>query len=319
MGIFKYLGDTLSGKIEKNNILIGRNVNRFVNYVSPPDEPNFVRNWVLACVLDIQTTLEMILPIGRDINTVKGVEYFSENLAIFNEQKIFQIFKLLSGCHLFLFLKKENNCDFLKEIGLDKKSFENKIFNIFEFTKNDQLLYLDFSKIADNDIVNYPLNLWNEAMKVCFEGKYKPNNKILFILCPMTIDNYNKVFYPTLVDIIQNDTGIMRKITESPLFIIEETIDIVIKHYLKLKVEMPELTDKEIYGQIIQFRYSIIPLKENWRYGKMMSEIENILELKSLVFKILVNESPELLLSGNENMAMILEIIEKRLEKYNLK
>ena len=115
-------------------------------------------------------------------------------------------------------------------------------------------------------------------------------------------------------------SNIMRKLAESSMSAIVGTTDTIAQHYLKLKSASPELSDKEIYEQIIKFRYSVMPLKENWRYESMLKEIKNISDLKLLIFEILTNESPELLQSGNENMVMTLEIIEKRLlEKYNLK
>ena len=203
MGLFKHFGDALSGKIEKHNILIGRNVNRIVNYAPASDEPAFIKNWVYACTIDIQATLEMILPIGKDIKPVEGLGYFSENINLFDEQKIFQIFKLLCGYHLFIFLKNENNNKFVNEIGLDKENFENKIFNIFGFTKDDKSLYLEFSKLSIDDVANYALNLWNEAIKICFEKDHKTDTGILYLLCTITMSNYNKVFFPTLIDIIK--------------------------------------------------------------------------------------------------------------------
>ena len=203
MGLFKHLGDAFSGKIEKHNILIGRNVNRVVNYVPASDEPTFIKNWIYACTIDIQATLEMALPIGKDIKPVEGLGYFSENINLFDEQKVFQIFKLLCGYHLFIFLKNENNTKFLNEIGLSKENFENKIFNIFEFTKDDKSLYLEFSKLSSDDVANYALNLWDEAMKICFGKDHKSDAKMLLILCTVTMSNYGKIFYPTLIDIIK--------------------------------------------------------------------------------------------------------------------
>ncbi len=202
MGLFKYLGDALSGKIEKNNILIGRNVNRIINYV-PSQDPIFIKNWVYACTVDIQATLEMILPIGRDIKQAGGLEYFNENINLFDEQKVFQIFKLLCGFHLFIFLKNEDSNKFINEIGLSKEIFENKIFNIFEFSQHDKSLYFEFSKSFNNDASNYALSLWDEAMKICFEKNYHTDSKMLLILCTITMSNYVKIFHPTLIDIVK--------------------------------------------------------------------------------------------------------------------
>ena len=113
--------------------------------------------------------------------------------------------------------------------------------------------------------------------------------------------------------------NIMRKFAQSSISSITGTTDTIAKHYLELKTSSPELSDKEIYKKIVEFRYSVIPLKEEWRYRSILNEIENISELKLLIFEVITNESPSLLGSGNENLVMTLDIIREHLEKYNLK
>lgn len=112
---------------------------------------------------------------------------------------------------------------------------------------------------------------------------------------------------------------IMRKIASSSVSSITGTADTIAQHYLKIKYSLPKLSDKEIYEQIIKFRYSIYPLEENWRYESMLNQINNMSNLKELVFEIISNESPDLLGAGEENIAMTLDIISECLEKYNLK
>ena len=114
--------------------------------------------------------------------------------------------------------------------------------------------------------------------------------------------------------------SIIRKIAQSSMSSIVGTTDTIAQHYLKLKSSYPELSDKEIYGQIVKFRYSVVSLKEEWRYKNMLNRTESIPNLKELIFEIITNESPELLGSGMDNIVMTLSIIGERLEKeYNLK
>lgn len=114
--------------------------------------------------------------------------------------------------------------------------------------------------------------------------------------------------------------NLLKKIAQSPFSAITNTTDIIAKHYLMSKSSSPELSNNEIYKQIIELRYSTIPLKEEWRYKNMLDRAENIPNLKELIFEIITNESPELLGSGMDNIVMTLEIIGERLEKeYNLK
>ncbi|MBU4023461.1 hypothetical protein KJ591_03860, partial [Patescibacteria group bacterium] len=109
------------------------------------------------------------------------------------------------------------------------------------------------------------------------------------------------------------------KLAQSSMSSIVSTTDTIAKYYLELKSSSPELSDKKIYEQIIEIRYSIRPLREGWRYESILNEIKNISNLKLLIFEILTNEAPDLLKSGNENLVMTLEIIERQLEEYGLK
>ncbi len=117
-------------------------------------------------------------------------------------------------------------------------------------------------------------------------------------------------------------SNIMRKLAESSMSAIVGTTDTIAQHYLKLKSTSPELSDKEIYEQIIKFRYSVMPLKEEWRYKSMLKNAENIPNLKELILQIITNESPSLFEAGFEagveNIVMTLDIIREQLKKYNL-
>ena len=113
--------------------------------------------------------------------------------------------------------------------------------------------------------------------------------------------------------------NIIKKIASSSASSIVETTDTIANHYLKIKTTSTQMSEKEIYKQIIKFRYSVTPLKEDWRYKSMLKGVENISGLKTLIFEIITNESPDLIGSGNDNLVMTLDIIQKCLEKYNLK
>lgn len=108
---------------------------------------------------------------------------------------------------------------------------------------------------------------------------------------------------------------IMKGIASSSLSAITGTTDTVAKHYLKIKQENPELPEKEIYRAIIQFRYSVMPLKEEWRFDMLMEDVEKAEKLRDLILDILAAESPELLEAGSENISMMLDVIGERLEK----
>ncbi|HCM45743.1 MAG: hypothetical protein UV52_C0021G0003 [Parcubacteria group bacterium GW2011_GWD1_42_9] len=113
--------------------------------------------------------------------------------------------------------------------------------------------------------------------------------------------------------------GFLKKIwkgfAQSSISAITGTADTIANHYLKLKQVQPQLSDKETYREIIRFRYSIMPLSEEWRYDALMKETDEITNLRDLIFHILVAESPELLQAGTDNIEMTLEVIGERLDK----
>ena len=113
--------------------------------------------------------------------------------------------------------------------------------------------------------------------------------------------------------------NIMKKIAQSPFSSIVSTSDTIARQYTQLKSSSPNLSDKEIYEQIVKARYSVIPLKEERRYKDMLNEIKSTNTLARLVLSILINESPDLIKSGSENVWMTIEIIQKQLEKHNLR
>lgn len=106
-------------------------------------------------------------------------------------------------------------------------------------------------------------------------------------------------------------------IAKSPVSTIPATTDTIANQYKELK-KSTTLSDKDIYRKIIELRYSVIPLKEKWRYDSMMKEVENMDSLKLLVFEILTQEAPNILSTGNDNLVKTLSIIQERLRIHDL-
>ncbi len=73
--------------------------------------------------------------------------------------------------------------------------------------------------------------------------------------------------------------NIMRKLAESSIFSIVGTTDTIANHYLKLKTSFPDKLEAQIYEEIIKFRYSIIPLKEEWRYNDLLEQAKKVSDL----------------------------------------
>lgn len=200
--------DILSGKTYRYNALIGRNVNKIINQVKDLPDPNFIKDWVSACVLDIDKTLETVF--FREIKGKKGEKgIFNDlknNIVLFDEQKIFYIFKLMCGFHLFAFLKNKSFARFLEEVGLNKENFEKQVFDIFDFTQDDKTLYRKLAQAYDDRASDYPLGVWDEIVKNCFGDTHDVSPATGIALSLLMWNNYNEIFYLALSNILKPGT-----------------------------------------------------------------------------------------------------------------
>jgi len=112
-------------------------------------------------------------------------------------------------------------------------------------------------------------------------------------------------------------SNLIGKFAESSGSAITTTTDTIAKQYTELK-SSTELTDKDIYRKIIELRYSVIPLKEKWRHESMLEAVDNMSSLKLLVFEIIMNESSDIMMAGNDALVKILDIIQERLKTHGL-
>lgn len=112
-------------------------------------------------------------------------------------------------------------------------------------------------------------------------------------------------------------SNLIGKFAESSVSAITTTTDTIARQYTELK-SSTELTDKDIYRKIIELRYSVIPLREKWRRESMLKEVDNMSNLKLLVFEIITNESPDIITAGNDTLVKILDIIQERLKTHGL-
>lgn len=170
MEMFSNLGNALSGKTYKSNTLIGNNVKRFIKKVEP--RRDFIKWWVYSCVASIDGLLNVLL--FQDLKTKddNGNEIdfntFKKNIEKLDEQKVLEIFKLLGGHFLMVFLKNKDNIAFLKSVKLGKKDFEEEIVTIFEFTRKDEKDYIKLDKKISNNGAGYFLTLYDEIFNKGF-------------------------------------------------------------------------------------------------------------------------------------------------------
>lgn len=103
---------------------------------------------------------------------------------------------------------------------------------------------------------------------------------------------------------------ISKKMARAPVVV--ETTRAIARQYLKIKKELPEKKDNEIYKEIVHW----VPDLKNHRQAliNVLPEIEN---LTILIYWILVFETKLGLITGNFNQKVI-ETIREVLKEYNL-
>ena len=115
--------------------------------------------------------------------------------------------------------------------------------------------------------------------------------------------------------------SIFKKIASAESSNVIETTDTIASHYLKLKETSPKLSEKEIYEEIIKFRYSISPLKNEDDYQDLLSRLRFTYTLGMLINNILIAETSVAGMNA-EDVTRLMdttgEIIQERLKKYNL-
>lgn len=111
-----------------------------------------------------------------------------------------------------------------------------------------------------------------------------------------------------LFDFFQN------KLAKGPAII--GTANTLAKHFLAIKKELPDLSNKEIYQIIIEQRYSLIPIPEPKRAVLEKYIIEKELSFKQFVLYVLSSET-ELSETGPDFIFRVMNTIEDELKKYN--
>jgi hypothetical protein len=201
MGFFEYLGDTLSGKNYKRNTLVVPNVDRIAKKVENRPQPDFVQQWVYSCVISINTLLNNLLfesikeeggndSIILEDGSKKPLNPFNENIEKLDEQRVFEIFKLLSGHYLAIFPQNEKNFSLLQKLEFGTTEFENEIFTIFDFTRADEATYRKLLGKFKKNPAGYFLTLYKEIFDKAFGMPNENNLAACMIFSEMLSSSY---------------------------------------------------------------------------------------------------------------------------------
>lgn len=201
MGFFSNLGDAFSGKIYKQNTLVGVNVAKLLEKLQSLPDSKFIKHWSSAAVLSSDVALNFLLfeKQGDEINN------FKNNIEKLNPEKVFMIIKLLVGHYLTSFKRNEGNKTVLNRLKISEKSLEEDIFSIFSFDNDDKRTFEELDKQFDEDAAIYFLTLY----ETIFEKAYgMPDEKDIFsstMMAGIISNTYTNVFLSALRDALSEN------------------------------------------------------------------------------------------------------------------
>lgn len=93
------------------------------------------------------------------------------------------------------------------------------------------------------------------------------------------------------------------------------TANTIARQYLKMKEMFPDKEDRDIYREMVEFRYKLLPIPKD-KYDHLYFNCFYSKSLKDFIMLILFSET-ELLECGGDFIEEVEKAIEEELEKYN--
>jgi len=169
MAIFSYLKDATSGKIKKQNELINANISKLLEKVSTLEGPNLIKDWITIFSLIAGAFLEELL--FQKTEPIQFGKYIKE----LDEEKAFEIFKIIGGYYLHAFLRNKDASVILQQANIDEEEFKKTIMTITDYDQKDREEYESLVKISDDDWTSYFTRLhekvWENGYGIRVEGK----------------------------------------------------------------------------------------------------------------------------------------------------
>lgn len=197
MGFFSHLGDAFSGKIYKQNTLVGANIVKILEKSQKLPNSKFIKHWSFACILSTDVILNYLL-FEKQKNKVNT---FKNNIDKLTEDNVFEIIKLLAGHHLSVFKRNKNNIEFLKKFNMNEEILENNIFSFFSFTRDDEKTFRELDKEFDEDSgTKYFLRLYQKIFEKAYEMPDEKNFFSATLMAGIISINYTNTFIESLSD-----------------------------------------------------------------------------------------------------------------------
>ncbi len=141
-----YIWDVITGKIGLQNVLLADNVEKITKRIKSYPETSFTYIWATVCVYTIFSfLLEIFFKDKSDFT-----KYLRTNVRKLDKEQVYDIFKLLGGFHLAIFLYNESTEDHFKDLGVSKENFIKDIFTILDYSPKDTDFYnRNYNKVFD--------------------------------------------------------------------------------------------------------------------------------------------------------------------------
>ena len=188
MGFFSHIGDVISGKIDKRNILLNDNLNlieeRIENFKGKT-RTNRSRAWCDACASSAYVFLDFLFFIQlHNKDEIKFVEPLRNQLDRVSKKSAYDMFKVLvryrlacnSGSSDFHnFIAEGEPAQKLAEPDVLFERFRDDVFEIWGFTEEDEDLYDKFEALLSEPTI-YFLKTYREFVAKGYG--FKPENTI---------------------------------------------------------------------------------------------------------------------------------------------
>lgn len=180
----------------KQNIILENNTAELLKKHQELTGSTFTIGWIYSCILSCHAILDYLL--FKD-----EPNFFNKNINILNQQKIFEIIKLLVSNHLSAFIVNIKNKTSIKE-------FEEIVFCFFSFNSEDKKTFKDLNEDFNSGNSKYFGRLYIKVLEKGY-GKFNEYDNFMIeslTLAEITTNAYKEVFMKTLKEKLNTPTEI---------------------------------------------------------------------------------------------------------------
>ena len=202
-----YLNDLLTGKIYKENTLICNNISVLLTKIAQIKEPFFEKDWVMAACVSIVYFLQTVIfetSSYKEQDIEINLNPLAKHKKLLNEEKTYELMKFICTHHLISFLAHEDNISFIQELNYTQRDFEEEVFKLFNFTKQNEKEYYDLKALIHRDFKLFSFTFYKMFLikGLGNENEFDPTAVTFFT--SLLTKHYLDIFFPSLNDLIEH-------------------------------------------------------------------------------------------------------------------